>query len=98
MSHPASAIPLLTRSARRMTARPHGNRIADALRAFLAAAGRQLRLRRERRLLETLDDRALADLGLSRGSLDGAVRFGRGERLASSPEAERSVRQIGPPF
>lgn len=75
-----------------------GTRIADALRAVLAAACRRFRLRRERRQLEALDGRTLADLGLRRGGLDGAARFGRGEALPSPSEAERSPPHGREPF
>lgn len=87
MLHPPSATSLATSLPE---SRPRGARIAGALRAVLAAAGRRFRLRRERRRLEALDGRTLADLGLRRGGLEGAARFGRGERPPSPPEAERS--------
>lgn len=69
--------------------------VARAVLAVLAAIRVELRLRRDRRLLEALDERGLADLGLGPGGLEGAVRFGRdpggtkasSKRPASAPAA-----------
>ena len=55
------------------TDRP-GARIAGPL---LAAIGRAWRRHRDRFALATLDDRALADIGIGPGGIEHAVRYGR---------------------
>lgn len=50
---------------------------ASELRRFLSLAVQEWRLSRDRAELQALDGRALHDIGLTRGSIEGAVRFGR---------------------
>lgn len=47
---------------------------AGFLRRAWTLLGRELRLRRDLQHLERLDDAELADLGLTRGAIEGAVR------------------------
>ncbi len=47
------------------------------IRTFLEALRREIRIRRALRHVSALDDHALCDIGLSRGSVEDAVRHGR---------------------
>jgi uncharacterized protein YjiS (DUF1127 family) len=67
-------------------ARPVSQRLLSRSSIVLAALAREWRLRRELRALESLDSRALQDIGLGRGGLEGAVRHGRG-RVHDAPPA-----------
>jgi uncharacterized protein YjiS (DUF1127 family) len=50
---------------------------------FIRRAAQELRLNRDMRALTALDERALADLGLTRGGVESAVKRGRPpQRLA----------------
>ena len=53
----------------------------------LSAVLREIRARRDARLLASLDERGLSDIGLARGGIDHVVRHGR---RASEP------RHVGP--
>jgi len=46
---------------------------------LLTAAAREIRIRRDLRLLASLDDAALHDIGLTRGGMEDAVRHGRSQ-------------------
>jgi uncharacterized protein YjiS (DUF1127 family) len=56
---------------------------------FLA---REFRARRDLRLLSSLDESALRDIGLSRGGLEDAVRHGRGAVVPA--RAPRTVPEV----
>ena len=56
---------------------------AEALRRSIAGIRNTVRIRRDTSVLLRLDDRMLADIGLSRGEIEYAVRHGR--RPAESP-------------
>jgi uncharacterized protein YjiS (DUF1127 family) len=47
------------------------------LRAILAACVRELRTRRDQRILAEMGDYELADIGISRSQITDAVRYGR---------------------
>jgi uncharacterized protein YjiS (DUF1127 family) len=49
------------------------------------AVAREYRLRRDMRRLEGLSDFLLSDIGLSRGAIEGAVRYGRPPRRSERP-------------
>ena len=51
--------------------------LAEAIRRPFAWIERQRRLRRDINLLMSLDDHALADIGLTRGEVFYAARYGR---------------------
>ncbi|HZH51336.1 MAG TPA: DUF1127 domain-containing protein [Microvirga sp.] len=51
---------------------------ASLLARLAAALAREIRVRRDMRLLSSLDDAALHDIGLARGGMEDAVRHGRG--------------------
>jgi MFS family permease len=57
--------------------RPGWRPVRAVLRTFLGAFAAERQLRRVIRELESLDDHRLRDLGLTRGSIELAVRFGR---------------------
>jgi uncharacterized protein YjiS (DUF1127 family) len=47
---------------------------------FIRRAVQELRLNRDMRALSALDERALADLGLTRGGVESAIKGGRPPR------------------
>jgi uncharacterized protein YjiS (DUF1127 family) len=49
------------------------------LRRLLAMIAHEIRIHRDMRILSSLGDAALQDIGLTRGSVEGAVRHGRAE-------------------
>ena len=51
--------------------------VLDLVRRLAAAIGREVHLRHDLAILQSLDDAMLNDIGLSRGEIDGAVRHGR---------------------
>lgn len=63
---------------------------AGRARSFLAAIWREWQLRRDRRLLQSLDERALADLGIRHSEIDAVVRHGRGQ-VSSVADARWSL-------
>ena len=64
----------MTRGA--ISAEPKASILDLLVRAF-AAMAREIRLRRDLRSLQSLDDVMLQDIGLGRGELEDAVRHGR---------------------
>ena len=86
----------ITRSAvapvRYSTARP-----PSLFARLLAAIAREVRLRRDLRVLASLDDAGLHDIGLSRGALEYAVRHGRwpGHVATSDGCSERAAGRGG---
>ncbi len=52
-------------------------RVLVTLRAWFEALAHEIRLHRDLRQLEALDDHRLHDIGLDRGALEDAVRHGR---------------------
>ncbi len=56
------------------------HRMGEFVRHLAAAAAKRHRDRRAMALLRGLDDRALKDIGLSRGDIDRAVRHGAAGR------------------
>ncbi len=55
-------------------------RIVAVLRAWLDGLAYEVRLQRDLRALQALDDHRLHDIGLDRGALEDAVRHGRARR------------------
>lgn len=66
----------LLMTGRSMTGR-HGPQIFALVREVFAAALREIEARRGIRALMAADDATLADLGVSRGAIETAVRGGR---------------------
>lgn len=58
------------------TSRTYGTAL---LTRIAAAVAREFRVRRDMRLLSQFGDSALHDIGLSRGGVEDAVRYGRSE-------------------
>ena len=56
---------------------PAGPAMRDRVRQLLASFAQEWRLRRDLAELQSMDARALHDIGLTRGSLESAVRNGR---------------------
>jgi uncharacterized protein YjiS (DUF1127 family) len=56
---------------------PLGSRVSAALAALFGGLRKAHQLRRDLAYLQECDDRMLADIGLSRSQIEGAVRFGR---------------------
>ena len=54
--------------------------VLDLVRRFAAAIGREVHLRHDLAILQSLDDAMLSDIGLSRGEIDDVVRHGRSLR------------------
>jgi uncharacterized protein YjiS (DUF1127 family) len=54
---------------------------------LVAALAREWRIHRDLRVLQTLDDRALRDIGIGVGGLEHAVRHGRSIRAQTSVTA-----------
>jgi uncharacterized protein YjiS (DUF1127 family) len=54
---------------------------------LVATLAREWRIRRDLRVLQTLDDRALRDIGIGHGGLDHGVRHGRPTRTDGDPTA-----------
>lgn len=52
-------------------------RAAASAASFLFGLRREWQLRQDRRALQDLDDRALADIGIGRGQVESAIRYGR---------------------
>ncbi|RDI59503.1 DUF1127 domain-containing protein [Microvirga subterranea] len=63
----------------RTTARQHlaVRRDRSLLQRIVEVVAREFRVRRDMRALGSLDDAALHDIGLTRGSMEGALRYGR---------------------
>jgi uncharacterized protein YjiS (DUF1127 family) len=59
-------------------------RIVAVLRAWLDGLAYEVRLQRDLRALQALDDHRLHDIGLDRGALEDAVRHGR--RRVATPQ------------
>lgn len=57
--------------------KPFASWLGGRLAALLGAMRREGRIRRDLAYLEQCDDRTLADIGLTRGQIEGAVRYGR---------------------
>lgn len=51
------------------------------LAAFSHAVMREVRIRRDMRMLSSFSDEALQDMGLARGGLEDAIRRGRSESV-----------------
>ena len=49
------------------------------LQRIVEVVAREFRVRRDMRALGSLDDAALHDIGLTRGSMEGALRYGRSD-------------------
>ena len=60
-----------------------GKRARELIARGTARLAREIRMRRDLRRLSGLDDAMLRDIGITRGGLEGAVRFGR---ATESPE------------
>ncbi len=58
-----------------------GPSVQQRLRGLASLIAQEWRLRRDLAQLQALDARALHDIGLSRGALEGAVRDGRRARV-----------------
>ncbi len=56
---------------------PASNSRPTLLARFFAAVAREIRIRRDMRLLASFDDAALHDIGLVRGGMEDVVRHGR---------------------
>ena len=52
-------------------------RILESIARGVAGLAREIRMRRDLRRLSGLDDAMLRDIGVARGGLENAVRFGR---------------------
>jgi len=63
--------------------------LAATLARWAKALAQEIRVRRDLRHLEALDDCMLTDIGLSRGGLEEAVRSGRPRRGRSAAEPAR---------
>ena len=63
--------------ARGAPARAWGRRAVEAIALTAVRLAREVRLRRDLRLLSGLDEAMLRDIGLARGGLERAVRYGR---------------------
>ena len=55
---------------------------------LVAALAREWRIHRDLRTLQTLDDRALRDIGIGNGGLEHAVRWGRSIPTEAASRAE----------
>ena len=63
-----------------------GQRALELIARGVSSLAHEVRIRRDLRRLSGLDDAILHDIGVARGGLEGAVRFGRTtERLARPP-------------
>ena len=82
MSQAISSVPAIVR---RAATTPGG--VVPALVAALRWVRREWRVHRDLMRIEGLDDRALADLGIGRGEVEDAVRYGR--RTVASRSADR---------
>ncbi|MCB5174116.1 MULTISPECIES: DUF1127 domain-containing protein [Microvirga] len=56
----------------------------------------EIRARRDMRLLASLDDAALHDIGLARGEVEGVVRYGRSWK-SEQPAPDESTGAVLPP-
>jgi len=65
------------------------------LKRLLGRIGAEWRLRRSIATLRSFDDRMLADIGLTRGSVEYAVRGGRLPSVASTAELSASPGSCG---
>jgi uncharacterized protein YjiS (DUF1127 family) len=72
----SEAVNALARSAMRKLAQWVGTLAASGIRLARTLAAER-RLRRDMRVLHALEDRALRDMGLTRGEIDRVVRHGR---------------------
>lgn len=66
-----------THSAARGLPSTWGQRARVLIARGIANLAREIRIRRDLRLVSELDDAMLRDIGIARGGLEGAVRFGR---------------------
>ncbi|MCB8821880.1 DUF1127 domain-containing protein [Microvirga rosea] len=55
----------------------NGTTLSAVLSGIVAFVAREIRIRRDLRQLSTFGDAALHDIGLSRGNIEDAVRYGR---------------------
>ena len=62
------------------TARPQGPARSTGFAAFVRGLPAQWRARRAARNVHSLSDEMLHDIGLTRGEIDSAVRYGRARR------------------
>jgi len=56
---------------------PRSLSLSKLLSGFFAAVAREIRIRRDLRMLDSFDDAALHDIGLTRGGVEDVVRHGR---------------------
>ena len=68
--------------------------LATRLRQLAGALLAEWQLRRDLAHLQSLDGRALHDIGLTRGSLEGAVRHGRGRHWQPRTEPGEPIREL----
>jgi uncharacterized protein YjiS (DUF1127 family) len=64
-----------------------GQRALELIARGASSLAHEIRIRRDLRRLSGLDDAMLHDIGVARGELESAVRFGRAmEQLVTSPK------------
>jgi uncharacterized protein YjiS (DUF1127 family) len=85
--------PLLFAAKRVQVPHPHSTGLGTIAAAPFVWLWREIQARRDRHLLAALDERSLADVGLSRGSIEYALRNGRrpsdpGPTAVTSPGAD----------
>ncbi|WP_375458079.1 DUF1127 domain-containing protein [uncultured Enterovirga sp.] len=69
-------------------------RMASSAASFLSGLRREWQLRQDRRVLQDLDDRALADIGIGRSQVETAIRHGRSDVAGTAARPGR--RDPGP--
>lgn len=70
-----------------------GRRARAWIACAAASLAREIRIRRDLRIVSGLDDAMLRDIGIARGGLEGAVRFGRArEQPEDRPHAGTGCR------
>jgi uncharacterized protein YjiS (DUF1127 family) len=74
-------------------ARPAAPDLATRFRRLIEAALNEWRLRRDYACLQAMDARGLHDIGLTRGSLEGAVRYGRDWRSSVRDTPSEPIRE-----
>ena len=75
----------LTRSRHPLAGAVNGALALGLVRSLLARAVRAVETRRDMRLLSAAGDDMLRDIGLSRGEIESAVRYGRGNAPRERP-------------
>ena len=87
----------LTRPAARSLPFTWGRRACELTVRGVTSLAREIRIRRDLRIASGLDEAMLRDIGIARGGLEGAVRFGRaGQQPEHVPHAGEGCRSGNP--